>query len=78
MTGPVSPGFCLGLDLGTTFVTAAICDVTRPGMGTLGGRSVVMSSAVYLDEDGRLLCGEAAVSDEGMEFLTGSVRSVVR
>jgi actin-like ATPase involved in cell morphogenesis len=30
-------------------------------MLTLGGRSVVIPSAAYLDEDGTLLCGEAAV-----------------
>lgn len=56
-----SRDYCLGVDLGTTFVAAAICDGTRPEMVTLGGRSVVIPSAVYLTEDGRLLCGEAAV-----------------
>lgn len=55
-----SRDYCLGVDLGTTFVAAAICDGPRPEMVTLGGRSVVIPSAVYLDEDGRLLCGEAA------------------
>jgi actin-like ATPase involved in cell morphogenesis len=53
--------YCLGVDLGTTFVAAAICDGGRPEMVTLGGRSVVIPSAVYLDDDGGLLCGEPAV-----------------
>lgn len=57
----VSRDYCLGVDLGTTFVAAALCDGRRPEMVTLGGRSVVMPSAVYLGDDGRLLCGDAAV-----------------
>jgi len=52
--------YCLGVDLGTTFVAAAICDGSRPEMVTLGGRSVVIPSAVYLDDNDQLLCGEAA------------------
>lgn len=57
----MSRDYSLGVDLGTTFVAAAICDGIRPEMVTLGGRSVVIPSAVYLDHAGQLLCGEAAV-----------------
>jgi actin-like ATPase involved in cell morphogenesis len=54
-------GYSLGVDLGTTFVAAAISRGGHPEMVTLGGRSVVIPSVVFLDEDGLLLCGEAAV-----------------
>jgi ABC-type multidrug transport system ATPase subunit/pSer/pThr/pTyr-binding forkhead associated (FHA) protein/actin-like ATPase involved in cell morphogenesis len=54
-------GYSLGVDLGTTFVAAAMSNGRQPEMVTLGGRAVVMPSAVYLAEDGRLLCGEPAV-----------------
>ena len=56
-----SRGYCLGIDLGTTFVAAALCESAKPEMLTLGTRSVAVPAAVYLDEDGTLLCGEAAV-----------------
>lgn len=61
LNAAVPRDYCLGVDLGTTFVAAAICEEMRPEMVTLGGRSVVIPSAVYLDHSGRLLCGEAAV-----------------
>ena len=54
-------GYSLGVDLGTTFVAAAIASATRVEMFTLGDRSVVMPAAVYLREDGTLVTGEAAV-----------------
>lgn len=54
-------GYSLGVDLGTTFVAAATSDGGTPAMVTLGARSVVIPSAVYLADDSRLLCGEAAV-----------------
>jgi ABC-type multidrug transport system ATPase subunit/pSer/pThr/pTyr-binding forkhead associated (FHA) protein/actin-like ATPase involved in cell morphogenesis len=54
-------GYNLGVDLGTTFVAAAISNGGQPEMVTLGGRAVVIPSAVYLADDGRVLCGEPAV-----------------
>jgi YVTN family beta-propeller protein len=54
-------GYSLGVDLGTTFVAAAIASATRVEMFTLGDRSVVTPAAVYLREDGTLVTGEAAV-----------------
>lgn len=53
-------GYSLGVDLGTTFVAAAMSDGGRPEMITLGVRSVVIPSAVYLADDGLLVCGESA------------------
>jgi YVTN family beta-propeller protein len=53
-------GYSLGVDLGTTFVAAAIASATRVEMFTLGDRSVVTPAAVYLREDGILVTGEAA------------------
>jgi actin-like ATPase involved in cell morphogenesis len=53
-------GYSLGVDLGTTFVAAAIASSTRVEMFTLGDRSVVTPAAVYVREDGVLLTGEAA------------------
>ncbi|MDT7712504.1 MAG: hypothetical protein QOG46_1193 [Pseudonocardiales bacterium] len=53
-------GYSLGVDLGTTFVAAAIASATRVEMFTLGDRSVVTPAAVYLREDGTLVTGEAA------------------
>jgi YVTN family beta-propeller protein len=52
--------YSLGVDLGTTFVAAALASATRFEMFTLGDRSVVAPAAVYLTEDGILLTGEAA------------------
>lgn len=54
-------GYSLGVDLGTTFVAAALLRGSRAEMVTLGGRSVVIPSTVYLTGDGQLICGEAAV-----------------
>ena len=53
-------GYCLGVDLGTTFVAAARSDHSQVEMVTLGNRSVVMPSAVYVAEDGAVVIGEAA------------------
>ena len=50
----------LGVDLGTTFVAAAISYDSGIEMVTLGDRSVVTPSVVYLREDGALVTGEAA------------------
>ncbi|HET9257254.1 MAG TPA: Hsp70 family protein, partial [Pseudonocardiaceae bacterium] len=54
-------GYSLGVDLGTTFVAAAISSATRVEMFTLGDRSVVTPAVVYAREDGALVTGEAAV-----------------
>jgi len=56
----VAVGYSLGVDLGTTFVAAAIASATRVEMFTLGDRSVVTPATVYLREDGSLVTGEAA------------------
>ena len=50
----------LGVDLGTTFVAAAIAYGSKVEMVTLGDRSVVTPSVVYLREDGVFVTGEAA------------------
>jgi YVTN family beta-propeller protein len=52
--------YSLGIDLGTTFVAAALATATRVEMFTLGDRSVVSPAVVYLREDGTLVTGEAA------------------
>ena len=53
-------GYSLGVDLGTTFVAAAIASDTRIEMFTLGDRSVVAPATVYVRDDGTLVTGEAA------------------
>jgi len=53
-------GYNLGVDLGTTFVAAAISDQSQAEMVTLGDRSVVSPSVVCLREDGTVVTGEAA------------------
>ncbi|TQM43158.1 YVTN family beta-propeller protein [Pseudonocardia cypriaca] len=53
-------GYHLGVDLGTTFVAAALATNTRVEMFTLGDRSVVTPAVVYLHEDGALVSGDAA------------------
>ncbi|HEY6423126.1 MAG TPA: Hsp70 family protein [Pseudonocardiaceae bacterium] len=53
-------GYSLGVDLGTTFVAAAVARATKVEMFTLGDRSMVSPAIVYLREDGTLLTGEAA------------------
>jgi YVTN family beta-propeller protein len=52
--------YSLGVDLGTTFVAAALSTATRVEMFTLGDRSVVAPAAVYLREDGTVVTGETA------------------
>ncbi|GJM37287.1 MAG: hypothetical protein DHS20C19_06540 [Acidimicrobiales bacterium] len=53
-------GCALGIDLGTTFTTAAVNKNGRIEIVTLGNRSAVMPSVVYLREDDVSLIGEAA------------------
>jgi actin-like ATPase involved in cell morphogenesis len=55
-------GYSLGVDLGTTFVAAALAVSSRVEMFTLGDRSEVTPAVVYLQEDGVLLTGEAVNS----------------
>ncbi|WP_028923684.1 Hsp70 family protein [Pseudonocardia acaciae] len=50
----------LGVDLGTTFVAAAIAHSTQVEMFTLGDRSVVAPAVVYVRDDGELVTGDAA------------------
>jgi actin-like ATPase involved in cell morphogenesis len=53
-------GYSLGVDLGTTFVAAAISAADRVKMVILGDYAVVIPAAVYLREDGVLIAGDAA------------------
>ena len=53
--------YSLGVDLGTTFVAAAIAHGERIEMFTLGDRTVVTPAVVYAREDGSVVTGEAAV-----------------
>jgi YVTN family beta-propeller protein len=50
----------LGVDLGTTFVAAAIARESRVEMFTLGDRTVVTPAVVCARDDGSLVTGEAA------------------
>jgi YVTN family beta-propeller protein len=50
----------LGVDLGTTFVAAAVAQPTQIEMFTLGDRSVVAPAVVYRRADGELVAGESA------------------
>ncbi|WP_433503806.1 Hsp70 family protein [Pseudonocardia halophobica] len=52
--------YSLGVDLGTTFVAAAVSTGSRVEMVTLGDRSVVTPAVVYLREDGTVVTGDAA------------------
>ena len=53
-------GYNLGVDLGTTFVAAAVARDARVEMFTLGDRTVVTPAVVFLREDGNLVTGDAA------------------
>ncbi|GAA1266179.1 hypothetical protein GCM10009609_31680 [Pseudonocardia aurantiaca] len=52
--------YSLGVDLGTTFVAAAVARSTGVEMCTLGDRTVVMPAVVYVRDDGGVLTGDAA------------------
>ena len=52
--------YSLGVDLGTTFVAAAVARGPRVEMFTLGDRTVVTPAVVYARDDGSLVTGEAA------------------
>ncbi len=53
-------GYHLGVDLGTTFVAAAIANDSRVEMFTLGDRTVVTPAVIFLGDDGGLVSGDAA------------------
>ncbi|MBB2944647.1 YVTN family beta-propeller protein [Actinoplanes lutulentus] len=53
-------GYNLGVDLGTTFVAAAIARDGRPEMCTLGSQTMVSPAVVYFTEESRLAFGDAA------------------
>jgi YVTN family beta-propeller protein len=53
-------GYDLGVDLGTTFVAAAISRGGRVEMCTLGNQTVVSPAVAYLTEQSTLVFGEAA------------------
>ena len=52
--------YSLGVDLGTTFVAAAIAHGAQLEMFTLGDRTVVTPAVVFAREDGSIVTGEAA------------------
>ena len=52
--------YSLGVDLGTTFVAAAVARGSRVEMFTLGDRTVVTPAVVYARDDGEVVTGEAA------------------
>jgi YVTN family beta-propeller protein len=52
--------YYLGVDLGTTFVAAAVSHDSNTEMFALGDRSTVIPAAVFAREDGALVTGDAA------------------
>ena len=52
--------YALGIDLGTTYSTAAVSDGDRLEIVQLGSRISAVPSVVLLREDGEVLTGEAA------------------
>jgi molecular chaperone DnaK (HSP70) len=52
--------YSLGVDLGTTFVAAAVARPAGVEMFTLGDRTVVTPAVVYPCEDGSIITGDAA------------------
>jgi YVTN family beta-propeller protein len=53
-------GYSLAIDLGTSFVAAAIADDRGLEMFGLGDGSLVAPAVVYVGDDGRLVTGDAA------------------
>lgn len=53
-------GYVLGVDLGTTYTSAAVADGTSVEAFTLGAAQVAIPSVVALREDGTALVGEGA------------------
>ena len=60
-------GYHLGVDLGTTYTAAATRTDGRVRVVTLGTRSPVVPSVVFLRPDGQVLVGEAAARREAGE-----------
>ena len=58
--GRVAVGYSLAIDLGTSFVAAAVADDRGREMFGLGDGSLVAPAAVYVRDDGRVVTGEAA------------------
>lgn len=54
--------YSVGVDLGTTSVTAAVCDENGVRVVTLGDRTPDTPAAVYLQHDGGLITGRRAAS----------------
>jgi len=52
--------YSLAVDLGTSFVAAAVARGDQVKMVALGERSIVMPSVIYAREDGALMTGESA------------------
>ncbi len=53
--------YAIGIDLGTTFTAAAVCERgVAPQMMSLGSSGYSVPSVLYLREDGTFLAGEAA------------------
>ena len=52
--------YSLGVDLGTTFVAAAVARPTGVEMFTLGDHTVVTPAVVYIRQDGSIVTGDAA------------------
>src|SRR5262245_14390074 len=53
-------GYRLGIDLGTTFTSAAVYTSGWPSMVGLGNRAMQVPSVLFLKPDGEFLVGEAA------------------
>ncbi|MDQ1662083.1 MAG: hypothetical protein QOJ68_2063 [Blastococcus sp.] len=53
-------GYSLAIDLGTSFIAAAVADERGLEMFALGDGSLVAPAAVHVREDGRVVTGEAA------------------
>jgi len=58
--GEGASGYSLGIDLGTSFVAAAVAEDQGLEMFSLGDGSPVAPAAVYVRSDGRILTGDAA------------------
>ncbi|MGZ4646251.1 MAG: protein kinase domain-containing protein [Blastococcus sp.] len=58
--GERDPDYGLGIDLGTSFIGAAVADDRGPEMFALGDGTIVAPAAVYAGGDGRVVTGAAA------------------
>jgi molecular chaperone DnaK len=52
--------YSLGVDLGTTYSAAAVCDAGFAQIVSLGHHSAVVPSVIFVGEDGQTLVGDAA------------------